>query len=467
MLNPNPDQSVLLENLKTIVGASGYREAADIDERQFKDPMGARAVLPPILLRPRCTEEVSAILKTCHAQLQPVAVQGGMSGLVSAAAPLEGEVALSLERLKEIEDVDPYSATMTVQAGVLLQHIQEQAQAHNLMFPLDLGARGSCTIGGNLATNAGGNRVIRFGMTRELVIGLEAVLADGTVINDIHKLRKNNSGYDLKQLFIGSEGTLGVITRAVLKLMPNPDSQQVALCGLGDFDTVRNFLLHAKTMLGANLSAFEVLWDNTYGLIDQHIAHVTVPLTDRHKFYVLVESMGSHAEQDGELFLNMLASAEESGLTDAAVVADSAWKIKNLWAVRDAAAEVYTGVGYMHTFDVSLDITDMGYFGNELERRLRQRWPEAILGLFGHVGDGNIHIIVSVGPETRRHLQAIDEAVYGLIRELHGSVSAEHGIGLMKKPYLPFSRGENEIALMRQLKQAMDPQGILNPGRVF
>jgi len=390
-----------------------------------------------------------------------------MTGLVSAAAPLEGEISLSFERMKKVVEVDPFSSSMTVEAGVELQTIQEQADAHDLLFPLDLGARGSCTIGGNLSTKAGGNRVIRYGMTRDLVVGLEAVLADGTIINGLHKLRKNNTGYDLKQLFIGSEGTLGVITRAVLKLSPKPSSQVVAMCAVHSFAQVADLLVHAQAGLGANLSAFEVIWNNTYKLIDQHVPHATVPMPDQFGFYVLIESMGSHADKDSDLFLEVLSAASEAKLIEEVIVADSDSKIKNLWTVRDAAAEISPGVGYMHTYDVSLNVDDMGYFGEEVERRLRAEWPDAILGLFGHIGDGNVHIVIHVGPETRNLHLPIDEIIYGLIQELHGAVSAEHGIGLMKKQFLPYSKSEPEIALMKALKQTLDPQGILNPGRVF
>jgi FAD/FMN-containing dehydrogenase len=369
--------------------------------------------------------------------------------------------------MKQVIEVDRFTSTMTVEAGVELQTIQEQADAHDLLFPLDLGARGSCTIGGNLSTNAGGNRVIRYGMTRDLVIGVEAVLADGTVIDGLHKLRKNNTGYDLKQLFIGSEGTLGVITRAVLKLSPKPSSQVVAMCGVADFDKVANLLVHVQSSLGSNLSAFEVIWQNTYKLIDEHVPHATVPLPDHHGFYVLVESMGSNAEKDTDLFIDTLSAASDQNLLEEVVLADSDTKIKNLWTVRDAAAEVYPGVGYMHTYDVSLNVADMGYFGEEVENRLRAQWPAAILGLFGHIGDGNVHIIIHVGPDTADYHLQIDEIIYGLIKELQGAVSAEHGIGLMKKQFLPYSKSEAEIALMKALKHTMDPRGILNPGRVF
>jgi len=457
----------LIQQLKDIVGTAGFREGEDIESKNYQDVMGARSIAPVLLLRPSDTEQVSRIMKACHQANQPVAPQGGMTGLVSAAAPLEGEVSLSFERMKKVVEIDRFTSTMTVEAGAELQTIQEQANASGLLFPLDLGARGSCTIGGNLSTNAGGNRVIRYGMTRDLVIGIEAVLADGTIIDGLHKLRKNNTGYDLKQLFIGSEGTLGIITRAVLKLSPKPSSQVVAMCGVNSFDQVANLLVHSQANLGSNLSAFEVIWNNTYRLIDEHVPHATVPMANTFEFYVLIESMGSHAEKDTELFIDVLSSATEKDLLEEVILADSDSKIRNLWTVRDAAAEIAPGVGYMHTYDVSLNVSDMGYFGEEVEKRLRAQWPDAVLGLFGHIGDGNVHIIIHVGPETRSlHLQ-IDEIIYGLIQELNGAVSAEHGIGLMKKPFLPYSKSEAEIGLMKTLKQTLDPQGILNPGRVF
>ena len=456
----------LIDELKAILGPSGYREGDDIDTRNYKDMMGARSIEPPLLLRPENVEQVSQILKACNEVQQPLAPQGGMTGLVSGAAPLNGELVLSFERMKQILEVDKFTSTMTVQAGVELQKIQEAAEESNLLFPLDLGARGSCTIGGNLATNAGGNRVIRYGMIRDMVIGVEAVLADGTIIDGLHKLRKNNTGYDLKQLFIGSEGTLGIITKAVLKLAPKPESQAVALCGLKSFNEVANFLVHVQSKMGSNLSAFEVLWNNTYRLIDKYVPSVNIPLPDSHSFYVLVESMGSRTDADLELFLDALNQAREQGLIEDVVVADSGTKIRNIWAVRDGAAEVI-GAGYMHAFDVSLNIDDMGYFGEEVEKRIRAKWRETTIGLFGHIGDGNVHIIVNVGKDTRNVHLEIDEIVYTLIKELNGSISAEHGVGVMKKDFLNYCKSNPEIELMKLLKHTMDPHGILSPGRIF
>lgn len=467
MTNQTSVDSQLRARLRAIVGPAGYLEGDAIDPRHFRDWMGSRALRPALYLRPASTAEVSEILKACHEYNQPIVPQGGLTGLVSAAAPLEGELALGLERMKRIEEIDRFTSTMTVEAGVELQTLQEQADREGMLFPLDLGARGSCTIGGNLSTNAGGNRVIRYGMTRALTLGVEAVLADGTVINGLNKLRKNNTGYDLNQLFIGSEGTLGIITRAVLKLVPKPSSQAVALCAARSFDQVAELLLHCQRQLSGNLTAFEVLWDNTYQLIARHLPEVRLPIEPRFGFYVLVEGMGSAPDQDQALFENTLHQALERGLIEDCVIAESAKQVNGIWRVRDAAAEVITGAGYMHAYDVSLNVGDMGYFGDEVVRRLTGRWPEAVIGLFGHVGDGNVHLIINVGPQNRQAHHQIDEIIYGLIRELNGSVSAEHGIGLMKKPFLSYSRSESEIALMRTLKQTLDPRGILSPGRVF
>jgi len=457
----------LKARLTAIVGSAGYLEGENIDSRNFRDWMGSRAIRPALLLRPASTEEVSEILKACHEFAQPVTPQGGMTGLVAAAAPLEGELALSLERMKKTEEIDRLTSTITVEAGVELQTIQEKADEQGMLFPLDLGARGSCTIGGNLSTNAGGNRVIRYGMTRALTLGVEAVLADGTIINGLNRLRKNNTGYDLNQLFIGSEGTLGIITRAVLKLVPKPKSQVVALCGVQAFDQVAELLLHCQQHLSGNLTAFEVLWDNTYRLIASHLPEVQLPLQPRFPYYVLVEGMGSDPDRDQQLFVNTLNQALEAGLVEDCVIADADKQIEGIWRVRDGAAEVMSGAGFMHAYDVSLAVGDMGYFGDEVVQRLKARWPDAVIGLFGHIGDGNVHIIINVGPETRQLHREIDEIIYQLINELKGSVSAEHGIGMMKKPFLAFSRSEEEIAMMRTVKNSLDPKGILSPGRIF
>jgi FAD/FMN-containing dehydrogenase len=230
---------------------------------------------------------------------------------------------------------------------------------------------------------------------------------------------------------------------------------------------VAELLLHCQQHLSGNLTAFEVLWDNTYQLIAAHLPDVQLPLQPRFPFYVLVEAMGSEPERDHEQFVSTLNQALESSLVDECVIAEGDKQIEGIWRVRDGAAEVMTGAGFMHAYDVSLAVGDMGYFGDEVVRRLKAEWPDAVIGLFGHIGDGNVHIIINVGPETRQLHREIDEIIYQLISELNGSVSAEHGIGLMKKPFLSFSRSEEEIAMMKTIKQSLDPNGILSPGRIF
>jgi len=457
----------LIQSLKDIVGPAGFREGDDIDPKAYRDPMRARKEAPRLLLRPANTDEVSRVLALCHEAGQPIAPQGGMTGLVSAAAPFSGEIALSLERMHRVLELDRLSGTITVEAGTPLQTVQEFADAEGFLFPLDLGARGTCTVGGNLATNAGGNRVIRYGMARDLVVGLEAVLADGTVIDNLHKLRKNNTGYDLKQLFIGSEGTLGIITRAVFKLLPKPTTQAVAFCALEDFDKVAELLTTTQAALGGNLTAFEVLWQNTYQPIATLVDNVHPPLPDNYPFYVLVESMGTGGEQDKVLFESALENAIESGLIADAVISQSEKDIANLWRIRDAATEIPRKVGFMHAYDVSVEIGQMDYFGREVEKRLNEQWPGATVCLFGHIGDGNLHILFNAGAQTRELHQQVDALVYTLVRELHGAVSAEHGIGLMKRDFLSYSKSPAEIALMQTLKRALDPNNILSPGRVL
>ncbi len=459
--------SDLIEQLKAIVGSKGYREGDDIDDRNFRDIKGARKVRPALYLRPESTEEVSKILALCHAHDQVITPQGGMTGLVSAAAPMQGEISLGFERMNKIIELDPYTSTVTVEAGVPLQIVQEKADEAGFLFPLDLGARGSCTIGGNLSTNAGGNRVIRYGMMRELVLGIEAVLADGTIINGLHKLRKNNSGYDLKHLFIGSEGTLGLITKSVLKLSPKPTSQMVAFCGANNFEQVANLLNHMQSALGSNLSAFEVLWKNVYTTIQDKMPELNLPLENNYNFYVLVECMGTSADADKEMFENALGEALENETIGDAVISQSDREVENIWRVRDATAEVVTKVGYMHSYDVGINVGDMGFFGEEVVKQLKEKWPESTISLFGHIGDGNIHVNFYAGPKTKAQLHDVDEVIYAIVRDLKGTISAEHGIGVMKRPFLNYCKSEAEIDLMKTLKLAMDPKGILSPGRIF
>ena len=457
----------LIAALKRAVGRAGYLEGADISPAYHLDIGGEREGLPRLVLRPANTAETSAVLALCSEARHPVVPQGGMTGLVSAGTPVPGEIVLSLQRMNAIEALDESAATMTVQAGVPLQAVQEAAEARGLFYPLDIGSRGSCTIGGNLATNAGGNRVIRYGMARDLVLGLEAVLACGTVVGGMNSMRKNNAGFDLKHLFIGSEGTLGVITRAVLRLYPRPRSQCVAFCALPGFASAIALLRMLEDSLGGRLSAFEALWRNSYRLILDSVPAVRAPLPDAAPFYVLVEAMGADEQADQARFEAALGAALDRALVSEVVLARSVREVRELWAVRDAISEAALKLKPYLGYDVSMPIDRMETFADRVTREAGRNWPLARIGLFGHIGDGNVHVVTDVGEDGLTPRSRMDELVYGATREVNGSVSAEHGIGLEKKPYLSVSRSENEIALMRSLKGALDPKGLLNPGKIF
>jgi FAD/FMN-containing dehydrogenase len=454
----------LIAKLKAALGPAGVLEG---EEAAAKAQGGwSKLGVPRAVLRPASTEEVSKVLKLCHAAGEGVVPWGGKTGLVEGGEA-DGHLALSLERMNKIEEIDVAGGTATVQAGCVLQTVCEAVEAKGALFPLDLGARGSATIGGNISTNAGGNRVIRYGMARDLVLGLEAVLADGTVMTSMNHLIKNNAGYDLKQLFIGSEGTLAVVTRAVLRLRPKPMSQDTAFVAVEEFGQLSKFLRHMERALGGTLSAFEVMWEDFYKLVTTEPAKGKAPLAYGHPYYVLVESMGGDQEADSARFEAALMAALEAGEVSDAIIAKNQAERDQMWSLRDDVAQVARNWP-IFTFDVSLKIADMESYIAEVREGLRAKWPAHTLMVFGHLGDGNLHVIPGTisdhSPESRKAVEAV---VYGALRKRGGSVSAEHGIGLEKRPYLGWSRSPEEVALMRVLKQALDPKNILNPGKVL
>ena len=418
------------------------------------------------LLRPRSTEEVSTALKICNDHSQSVIAHGGLTGLVESALTSENDIALSLEAMNEIEEVNKVDRTMLVQSGVVLQNIQEAADDAGLLFPLDLGGRGSCTIGGNIATNAGGNRVVRYGMARDMVLGLEVVLADGTVLSSLSGMIKNNAGYDLKQMFIGSEGSLGVVTRAVLRLREKPKSEVTAFVATDEFPKLKRLLKHMDSGLSGGLSAFEVMWNNFYKLVTTPPANQTPPLSHDYPYYVLIELLGGDQARDQELMESLLAECLEQGVIVDAVLAQSGAQRAELWAMRDDVEQVQR-LGFGCTFDVSMRVSHMQDYVDEVNARMAKEFGDYHLITFGHMGDGNLHFYAAVGsysPEIRHRIEA---AVYEPLADIGGSVSAEHGIGLEKKPWLRICRSEQEIGVMRRLKQALDPKGILNPGKII
>jgi FAD/FMN-containing dehydrogenase len=454
----------LIETLRDIVGAGNLLTGDDVRRRSVSwadhSPCQARAIV-----RPANTGQVSRVLAACHAAGQPVVPMGGLTGLVRGCVAGPHEIGLSLERMHRVESVDPVNRTITLEAGVPLQVVQQQAEQHGLLYPVDFGARGSAHIGATVATNAGGNGVIRYGMTRDSVLGLEAVLADGTVISSMNRMIKNNAAYDLKQLFIGTEGTLGIVTRLVLRLREAPRSVQTAMVACSEFGDVTQLLKHMDAALGGSLSAFEVMWNEFYRLVTTPPARGTPPLGQDHPYYVLLEASGGDAERDQARFEEALGEAIEAGLVADAVIASSEAQRESLWALRDDV-ESFFRLGMPVTFDISLPVTEMEHYVREVLARLEQEWPAYRRFVFGHLGDGNLHIIAA-GPPSREAKLGIERCVYEPLAARSGSVSAEHGIGLEKQPWLPLSRGPTELDLMRKLKAALDPKNILNPGRVL
>ncbi len=456
----------IIAALRQAVGADSVLTGSDVSMRSAAAWGTPRNVAAQVLVRPRSAADVAAALAVCHAHGQPVVAHGGLTGLVDGAWAEHNEVVLSLERLNQIESVDPVGRTMTVQAGVPLQTVQDAAAEHGLMFPLDLGARGSATVGGNAATNAGGNRVIRYGMTRDMVLGLEAVLANGTIVSSMNSMVKNNAGYDLKQLFIGSEGTLGVITRLVLRLRQQPSSQDTAWAALDTFAHVTDFLDHMDRSLGGTLSAFEVLWQDYYRLVTSPPARSVPPVSAEHPYCVLVEALGGEPESDAQRFEAALTQALEKGLIADAAIGKSQAERDAMWAIRDDVEQLLN-FKPLFLFDVSLGIKHMQGYVDTLADELAARWPAHRLFVFGHLGDGNLHVAIHPGAADPDARSEVEDLVYRPLQRIGGSVSAEHGIGLEKKAYLHLARSPAELALMRLLKQTLDPKGILNPGKIF
>jgi len=450
----------LITQFKGIIGEDAVVTGAALTERATSywdaSPTQAKA-----LLRPGSTEEVSQIMRICHTRGQSVVVQGGLTGIVSGAVATQSDVIITLEKMTAIESVDEIGGTAVIQAGAVLQMVQERLAECGFLFPLDLGARGSCTLGGTVATNAGGINVLRYGMMRNLVLGLEVVMADGTVISSMNQMLKNNTGYDLKQLFIGSEGTLGVVTRMVVRLFPLPRSRQTAMVALESFDAVVALLKTMQSELAGTLSAYEVMWNHYFRAVTVEGAH-RAPMARDYPFYVILEAEGSHPEADEERFNHALESAFEESVIVDAVIPKSDSERKALWDIR----EEFDPVLPAYLYDVSLPIKDMDEYVKQLDSALKGRWPDVDFDVFGHIADGNLHLFVQTNEDGDHHYEC-EKIVYGCLEGFGGSVSAEHGIGLEKKHWLKASRTGEEIQLMKSLKQVMDPGNLLNPGKLF
>lgn len=453
----------LLQALSSELGPCGLLSSDALGTRATSlwnsEPMSALA-----LARPKTTAEVSTVLRLCHESSQEVVVVGGGTGPVAGAEPTANRIAISLERMNQIESVDPVNANCVVQAGACLQTVQEAVAGYHLLFPLDLGARGSCTIGGNISTNAGGINVLRYGSMRSLVLGLEAVLPDGTVISSMNKLLKNNAGFDLKQLFIGSEGTLGIVTRAVLRLFPQQPDRRTAMVALRGFDEVAQLLQLAKLKFGTMLSAYEVMWQS-YLEEQLRFNGRRSPFEERHAFYVIIEAEGADSEINEALLTETLESALSDDIIADAVIAKSEQERRSLWDLRENL-EPFLSDKPSFGYDVGVSIGDMPDYVKLVESNLKRRWPDSICYTMGHIADGNLHFFVKPGRKDARR-EDCDEDVYGALESFGGTISAEHGIGFEKRAWLLRTRSSQEVGMMRLLKNALDPRGILNPGCVF
>jgi FAD/FMN-containing dehydrogenase len=455
----------VIAQLTDALGEKSVITGASVSDKYKTDWSGLTGLLPSAVVRASSTEDVSSILEICNSAKQSVVIQGGMTGISGGAVPQEGEIAISLEKMSGIIEVDVDSMTITAHAGTPLQVVQEAADQAGLYLPLDMGSRGTCTVGGVVATNAGGNQVIRYGATRSLVLGLEAVLPDGTIISSLNKMLKNNAGYDLKHMFIGSEGTLGIVTKAVMRLYPKMTSTQTALCALPDFTSVLKLLKKTFSTLGDGITSFEVMWANYYDEVVDTVEQAKSPFAEKHPFYALVEYKSQDRIHDMEQFSNVLFEAMEDGIISDTTLAQSLKQANVFWTIRDGIGELLTTMGPVVNTDISVPISQMKAFIEQLEPALYEAFPNVKLRIFGHIGDSNLHVCAGTG--SADDLDAISALIMGVTGEYKGSVSAEHGIGVLKKKYLHHSRTPEEIALMKTLKSAMDPNGILNSGRVI
>lgn len=455
--------SNILESLAQIVGATDVLTGDDRFRRgtewETHQPCRARAIV-----RPATTQQVAEIMRTCHAFGQTVVPYGGLTNLVQGCATTPADIALSFQKMNQIEEVDKTDHTMTAQAGVTMQQAQERAEAEDLFFPVDIGARGTCMVGGNVSTNAGGTKVIRHGMMRDSVLGLEVVLADGTILDSMNRFLKNNSGFDLKQLFIGTEGVLGLITRIVFRLDVLPKSHNVAFLACTDYAKVVDVFKRAKQSLGGALCGFEVMWDNFVHQVVEPIGSLRAPVAPEYPFYIIIESMGAQQHTDDAAFETAMFELMESELVADGMIAKSAGERAEIWSIRH---EVEWVVSEAFVFDVSLPIEAANDYVNEITRRVQADISDARIAAFGHLGDNNIHISVLTGNRSAQNAARAQKHVYESLLPYRGAISAEHGIGLEKREWLSISRTAAEIELMKTLKRTLDPGNILNPGKVI
>jgi FAD/FMN-containing dehydrogenase len=468
-------QPSLLANLRTALGDAHVLTTGDLSawEMDWRKRERGRALA---VVRPGSTAEVAAVVKACAAAGVSLVPQGGNTGMVVGSTPDASgqQVVLSLTRMNRIRKLDGANLTITVDAGCVLQSVQETCEAQGYLFPLSLAAEGSCTIGGNLGTNAGGTQVLRYGNTRELCLGLEVVTAQGEIWDGLSGLRKDNTGYDLRHLFIGSEGTLGVITGAVMKLYPLPAAQLTALAAVPSLEAAVALLGLAHQHLHAGLTGFEVMGQFALSLVVKHFPQQRVPLWDTTPYCVVLENSDNESEaHDRAVFERLLEAALAQGCVTDAVVAESVAQAKALWQLRESIplAQAQEGLNIKH--DISIQVSSIPAFVREADAALAQAFPGVRLVNYGHLGDGNLHYNVQAPPGAdaeaflRNQEKPINTLVYALVDRYRGSISAEHGIGSLKRDTLEEHKSPVALGLMRAIKQALDPQNLMNPGRML
>ncbi|WP_417685249.1 FAD-binding oxidoreductase [Roseibium sp.] len=467
--NPHADR------FAEIIGAANVLTAPEDKAPYLREWRDLYQGVTPMVLRPGSTGEVSAVMKYAYDNDIKIIPQGGNTGLVGGQIPLEtgDEIVLSLGRMNKVRAVDPDGFTITVDSGVVLETLQNEAEKVDRLFPLALGAQGSCQIGGNISTNAGGTAVLAYGNTRDLVLGLEVVMPNGDIWNGLRTLRKDNTGYDLKQLFIGGEGTLGIITAAALKLFPKPKKLEAAFIGLSDPHAALKLFSAAKAQAGPVLTGFEIMPRVGLEFCVSHLQGARDPLEGEHAWYVLMElSSGSEAFPVRDLMESILGEAFEAGLVEDAAFAQAMQQVADFWHIRHGMSEVQKEEGGSIKHDVSVPVALIPDFLDKAIAAVQDFVPGCRPVPFGHLGDGNIHFNVSqpIGADKEEYLakwDAMNEIVHGIVHEFGGSISAEHGIGRLKRDLLKGVKSELELDLMRRIKDAFDPKGLLNPDRVL
>jgi FAD/FMN-containing dehydrogenase len=458
--------SAVIEKLREALGPRKVLSREQAAERIAGVFGKAKSMEVKALVLPESTQDVSLALKICNEYKQAVVPQGGLSNVVNSAAANGDEIAISMEKMNAIGQPDKVNQFVEAEAGVILENLHRKVKESGFIFPLDLGAKGSCMIGGNIATNAGGLQALRYGVMRNLVLGLEVVLPDGTIIDNLNPVVKNNTGYDLKHLFIGSEGTLGIVTRAILKLSPAPAYFATSFIALENFESSVQLLRRAKIFFGDKLISYEILWPAFYRLLTNGRSANKKVMPDNYPLYVLMEIAGSEHAIPSQLEGFLETAMNDSMVLDA-VFAQQQQDRKQFWQIREDVDHVLEEHSPVFLFDVSLPVSEMAQFVFTVNEELNKNFDTVYCYIFGHMGDGNLHLMINCGEGNDSAKELVEKIVYAPLKSMYSSVSGEHGIGLTKKKWLEFSKSPQEIALMKSIKKLLDPNNIMNPGKIF